>query len=555
MPRVPRVSLAPERRRWLSLAVVCLAQLMIVLDVTIVNVALPSIQHDLRFSVGGLTWVINAFLVTFGSLLLLAGRLGDLIGRRRIFLTGVLLFTIASALCGAAGDQAWLIGARFLQGIGAALQASVILALIVTEFPGPADRARAMSAYMFVSIAGGSLGLLAGGVLTQLLSWHWIFFVNVPIGLLTWLLGRTLIVRDEARGRGRIDWLGSLLVTFGLMAAVYAIVEVTSAGWGSPQVLGGGGAALLLLIAFAILERRIAEPILPVAVLRIPGLLWSNLVRGLIVTGMYSTFFLGTLYLEHVLHYTPIQTGLAYLPWTVTVAILSRGVNAWMVRRLGAVPVVALGAAAVAAGLLLIRTAGVGTAFMPTIAGSWFLIGFGIGSSFMPLLTLAMAEVPAADAGLASGITNVSQQVAGALGLAILGTVADERTHSLLAGGVPATPALLAGYHLAFLVGAVTIASAVVLGLAVLRAPARVLAAAQRAEINAGTGAAQPVSGPRIAVPVAGELRTVAGEMPAVAGEMPAVAGEMPAVAGEMPAVAGEMPVESLLGELEELAV
>src|SRR3954468_7969792 len=290
---MPSLSPTDDRRRWLALVVVCLAQLMIVLDTTIVNVALPSIQADLGFSQGNLTWVINAFLVTFGSLLLLAGRLGDLAGRRRVFLAGVVTFTLASLLCGIAPSQGVLIGARFVQGIGAAAQASVILAIIITEFPGVAERARAMSAYVFVSVAGGSLGLLAGGLLTEALSWHWVFFVNLPIGAATFALGHALIRGDSGLGFSHgIDWLGSLLVTASLMSAIYAIVEATTHGWLSTAVLQFGVLAVLLMGAFLMLEARIPNPIMPLRVFRLPGLMNASVVRGFLVTGMYSTFFL-----------------------------------------------------------------------------------------------------------------------------------------------------------------------------------------------------------------------------------------------------------------------
>src|SRR5947208_612672 len=418
-------ALRADRRRWALLIVVCLAQLMIVLDVTIVNVALPSIQRDLHFSQSNLSWVVNAFLITFGSLLLLAGRLGDLAGRKRVFLAGLTIFTVASLLCGIAPSQGVLIGARFLQGIGAAAQASVILAIIVTEFPEPAERARAMGAYVFVSVAGGSLGLLAGGLLTQALSWHWVFFVNLPIGAATLALGQALIRRDTGAGlRHGVDWLGSLLVTASLMSAIYAIVEVTAHGWTSSRVLGAGAVAALLMAAFVALEARIENPILPLRILRLPGLVNASVVRGFLVTGMYSTFFLGTLYLEQVRHYSALQTGAAFLPWTFTVAVLSQGITARLVARFGPLRVLTAGMASAVAGLLLFSTVGPDTAFFPTIFFACFAIGLGIGSAFMPLLTIAMAGVPAADAGVASGITNVSQQIGGALGLAILSTLA-----------------------------------------------------------------------------------------------------------------------------------
>jgi EmrB/QacA subfamily drug resistance transporter len=464
---------SPDRRRWLTLGVVCLAQLMIVLDTTIVNVALPSIQRDLHFSQGNLTWVINAFLVTFGSLLLLAGRLGDLLGRKRVFMIGVMLFTAASALCGAAWSQEVLIAARFLQGVGAALQASVILAIIVTEFPEPADRARAMSAYVFTAVAGGSLGLLAGGVLTQALNWHWIFFVNLPIGLATLVMGRALIPAETSpahRGLHHgIDWLGSALVTISLMAGVYAIIGISSHGWDSHEVLIPAALSVALMAAFLGLESRIENPIMPLRILRLRGLIGSSIVRGFLVTAMYSTFFLGTLYLEHIRHFTAIQTGLAYLPWTLTVAALALGITARLVARFGQMRVLLAGMVAVIAGLGLIHGAGPATAFFPTLFFAFFAIGLGIGLAFMPLLQIAMADVPAADAGLGSGIVNVSQQVAGALGLAVLDTIATRHSRSLLAAHHSVVNATVAGYHLAFIVGASCVAVGIVLAPVLLR--------------------------------------------------------------------------------------
>lgn len=459
-----------DPRRWATLIVVCFAQLMIVLDVTIVNVALPSIQRDLGFSQADLTWVVNAFLVTFGSLLLLAGRLGDLVGRRRVFLAGLVVFTVASLLCGVAPTQGALIGARLLQGVGAAAQASVILAIIVTEFPGAIERARAMGAYVFVSVAGGSLGLLAGGLLTEVLSWHWVFFVNLPIGVATFVAGRALIRSDSGLGLGHgVDWLGSLLVTASLMSGIYAIVEVPAHGWTSSLVLGMGGLAVALMAAFVALEARIDNPIMPLRILRLPGLVSASLVRGFLVTGMYSTFFLATLYLEHIRHYSALETGAAFLPWTLTVAILSQGITARLVGRFGPLPVLTAGMATAAAGLLLFATVGPDTAFFPTVFFGAFLIGLGIGNAFMPLLTLAMADVPAADAGLGSGITNVSQQISGALGLAVLSTIAADHTKGLVANGDGLTSALLGGYHVAFIAGAGAIVAGILLAVALLR--------------------------------------------------------------------------------------
>ena len=465
---------AGDRRRWLALGVVCLAQLMAVLDTTIVNVALPAIQRDLGFSPSSLTWVVDAFLIAFGSFLLLAGRAGDLVGRRRVFLTGLAVFTIASALCGLAPSEGTLIAARFIQGFGAALATSAVLAIIVTEFPEPAERAKAMSAFVFVAVAGGSLGLLAGGILTQALSWRWIFFVNLPIGAAAFVLGKILVPADSGSGlEGKIDWLGSLLVTAALMIGVYSIVQATRDGWGSLQVLGGGALALALLGAFAALESRIANPIMPLRILRVRTLVGSSAVRGLLVTGMYGTFFLGTLYLEHVRHYGAIAAGAAYLPWTLTVAALSLGLTRRLVARFGQLAVLLGGLAAVTIGLLALSTVTAHTSFFPTIFLAYFAIGLGTGTSFMPLLTIAVSEVAPGEAGLASGIVNVSQQVSGALGLALLGTLAASKTAALHAAGDSRVSAVIGGYHLAFVVAAGCTIVGIVLAYAVLRSPAR----------------------------------------------------------------------------------
>ncbi|HEY1359412.1 MAG TPA: MFS transporter [Thermoleophilaceae bacterium] len=474
MNLVPASAFESTGRRWPTLIIVCLAQLMIVLDVTIVNVALPSIQHDLHFSQTNLTWVVNAFLISFGSLLLLAGRLGDLAGRKRVFLAGLVIFTAASLVCGVAPSQGVLIGSRFIQGIGAAAQASVILAIIVTEFPEATERARAMSAYVFVSVAGGSLGLLAGGALTQTLSWHWVFFVNLPIGAAAFAFAWRIIRADPGLGlRHGVDWLGSLLVTASLMSGIYAIVAATGHGWGSSYVLSFGGLGAALMAAFLALEARIENPIMPLRIFRVHGLISASVVRGFLVTGMYSTFFLGTLYLEHIRHYSALETGAAFLPWTLTVAALSQGITERLVERFGQLRVLTTGMATAVAGLLLFSTVGEGTAFFPTIFLAAFAIGLGIGTAFMPLLTIAMEDVPADDAGLGSGITNVSQQLSGALGLAVLSTIAASQTKGLVADHHSVTSSLLSGYHLAFLIGAGAIAVGIALAFGLLRPGSR----------------------------------------------------------------------------------
>jgi EmrB/QacA subfamily drug resistance transporter len=467
----PRLS--GERRRWIALAVLCLGQLMMVLDATIVNVALPSIQNDLHFSQGNLTWVLNGYLITFGGFLLLAGRLGDLVGRKRIFLTGLVMFTVASVLCGLADSQALLIGARLLQGVGGAVASSVILAIIVTEFPERAEQAKAMGMYAFVSAGGGSIGLLAGGVLTQSLDWHWIFFVNVPIGLIAFLLGRALIVENEGIGLGGgVDWFGSALITLATMAGAFAIVKSTEYGLLSARTLGVGATSLVLLGAFLALESRLENPIMPLRVLRLRMLMGSSLVRGLLVTGMFSAFFLGSLYLERVLGYSAINTGLAFLPLTASIAVMSLGLSAKAAERFGALNSLAAGLASIAAGLLLLSTAGVHAGYFPGLFFAFLLIGLGAGASFLPLLTMGMADTPARDAGLASGIINVSVQLFGAIGLASLGTVATDHTKALAASGNSAVAALTGGYHLAYVVAAICVAVGIAAAFLVLRPPA-----------------------------------------------------------------------------------
>ncbi len=463
-----------ERRRWIALAVLCLGQLMMVLDATIVNVALPSIQHDLSFSQGNLTWVIDGYLITFGGFLLLAGRVGDLIGRKRVFLTGLVMFTAASVLCGVADSQGLLIGARLLQGIGGAVASSVILAIIVTEFPEAAEQAKAMGLYAFVSAGGGSIGLLAGGVLTQSLDWHWIFFVNVPIGLFAFVMGSALIEENEGIGlSGGVDVLGSILITLATMAGAFAIVKSSEYGLLSARTLGVGAVSLVLLGAFLALEARIENPIMPLRVLRLRMLMGSSLVRGLLVTGMFSAFFLGALYLEHVLGYDAIDTGLAFLPLTASIAVLSLGVAAKAMERFGSVQTLMAGLVGIIGGLLMLAGAGVHASYFPELFFAFLLMGLGAGASFLPLLTIGMSDAPKRDAGLASGIINVSVQLFGAIGLATLGTIATNHTKALVASGHSLQSALTGGYHLAYVVAAVCVAFGVLASVVILRPPAR----------------------------------------------------------------------------------
>ncbi|SNQ45796.1 Drug resistance transporter, EmrB/QacA subfamily [Frankia canadensis] len=484
---LPTTAGGPDRRRWIALVVVCLAMLMNALDSSIVNVALPAIQDDLHFSQSNLTWVVDAYLITFGSFLLLAGRLGDLVGRKKVFLTGVALFTAASALCAAAPDQGTLIAARFLQGLGGAVSSSVIIAIIITEFPHPAERARAMSAYMLVAIGGGSLGLLLGGVLTEGVSWHWIFLINVPIGVATFALGVVLIEERPGLGVGEgVDIAGSLLVTAALVIATYGIVTAATHGWASAHTLGYLAAGIVLLVAFLVVQARRSNPIMPLRVLRIRSLIGSSAVRGCLFIGMNALFFFGVLYLEQVRGYGPLRTGLAFLPMTVVFGALSLGIISRLLIRFGPMKVLLPGLIALLAGLLLLLRLDEHTSYATTMLPPLLIIAFGMGAAAVPLLSLAMADVPRADAGLASGIVNVSMWLTSSIGLAVLSSLAASRTKHLAASGHSAAAAQVGGYHLAFLIGAGCAALALIVALAVLRGPARAaLAASRSAAANA----------------------------------------------------------------------
>jgi EmrB/QacA subfamily drug resistance transporter len=466
------IAMNSDRRRWIALFVVCLGQLMIILDTTIVNVALPSIQSDLHFSQSSLTWVVDGYLITFGSLLLLAGRLGDLFGRKRIFLLGVLAFTAASILCGIAPSGSALVAARFLQGAAAALTSAVIIAIIAVEFPAPADRAKAMSLYTFVIAGGASLGLLLGGALTEAISWHWIFFVNLPIGAVTYVLGRALIAENEGLAHGeRIDWLGSVLITASSIVLIYALIKIPEWGWTSGRTLGLAGVSAALLAAFVALEARIANPIMPLRVLGLRSLVTANLVRGFLVTGAYSTFFLGALYFEHVRGMSPVQIGLAFMAMSLSLATMSAGLAARLVERFGPKRTLVVGIAGPVVGLVLFSQIGESTPYFPTIFASLAVLGLGFGAANPPLMMIAMEDVPSRDAGLASGTIQVSIQLSAAIGLAALGTIATDRSDTLRSAGESATQALSDGYHLAFLIAAGAAAVGLLLAIFVLRAP------------------------------------------------------------------------------------
>jgi EmrB/QacA subfamily drug resistance transporter len=460
---VPRV----RDSRWLALYVLCLGMLMIVLDVTIVNVALPSIQEDLHFSTSSLAWVVNAYLIAFGGLLLLAGRLGDLIGRRRIFLAGVGLFTASSLLCGIAQAAWWLVAARFIQGVGGAMTSAVILGMIVTMFPadsegGQREQAKAIGVFAFVASAGGSVGLLAGGVLTQSINWHWIFFVNLPIGIATALAARRLVPDESGIGlRAGADVPGALLITSALMLGVYTIVgPAAKHGWGAASTLLLGACSLLLLAAFVVRETRAASPLMPLRIFRSRPVAAANAIQVLSVAGMFGMFFLGALYLRRVLGYDALQIGLAFLPVTIAMGTLSIRYSERIFMALGARRALLLGLALVLAGLAVFALAPVHADYASQVAPSMLLLGLGAGTAFPALMNLAMSGATPQDAGLASGLVNTTAQIGGALGLAVLATLSTSHSNALKASGHSTASALTSGYHLAFWVAAALVGCA-----------------------------------------------------------------------------------------------
>jgi EmrB/QacA subfamily drug resistance transporter len=462
--------LAGDRSRWIALVVLCTGMLMIVLDQTIVNVALPSIQSDLGFSQSSLAWVVNAYLIAFGGLLLLAGRLGDLIGRRRIFMIGLGVFTAASLLCGVAQSQELLVGARFLQGVGGALTSAVILGVIVTMFPEPIEQAKAIGVFSFVAAAGASIGLLTGGVLTQAINWHWIFFVNLPIGAVTAVLASRLLARDEGIGLRRgADVPGAVMITGSLMLAVYTIVKAGDYGWGSLHTLGFGAVSLALLAGFVVREARVETPLIPLRIFRSRIVSGANVVQMLMVAGMFGMFFLGAVYMQRVLGYSPLQVGLAFLPVALSIGVLSLGPTPRLNIRFGATATLLPGLTLIAAGLVLFALVPVHADYLSDMLPAMLLFGIGAGLSFPSLATAAMSGATASDSGLASGLVNTSIQVGGALGLAVLATLSSTRTKDLLATGDSHADAITGGFHLALGLGAGLVATAIVLTATLLR--------------------------------------------------------------------------------------
>ena len=469
---MPSTTALDDRSRWIALYVLCTGVLMIVLDVTVVNVALPSIQGDLGFSQSSLSWVVNAYLIAFAGLLMLAGRLGDLLSRRGVFLAGLTVFTLASVACGVSQSQAMLVIARFVQGVGGAMASAVVLGMIVTMFPEPRDQAKAIGVYGFVASAGGSIGLLVGGVLTDSINWHWVFFVNVPVGIVTAYLATRLLDHDRGAGlRQGADALGAVLITGGLMLLVWTIVDPAAKdGWGAGRTLGFLALSLAILVAFVVREATARTPLIPLRIFRSRTTAGANVIQMVTVPAMFGMFFLGALYCERVLGYSPLQIGLAFLPGSLIMGVLSLRYTERLVTRFGARSVMIFGFVLILGAVLLFARAPAGATYALDLLPTMVLFGIGGGMSFPALVTLAMAGVRPQEAGVASGLVNTTAQVGGALGLAVLATVATSRTATLTRAGETVTNALVGGYHVAFLIGAGLLVFALAVAIVVLPA-------------------------------------------------------------------------------------
>jgi EmrB/QacA subfamily drug resistance transporter len=475
------------RTRWLALIVLCLGDLMIVLDQTVVNVALPSIRKDLGFSDESLAWVVNAYLLTFGGFLLLGGRLGDLYGHRKLFLAGIVFFTTASLICGLSNSQEMLVIARAVQGLGGAVVSAVALSLIMVLFTESGDRAKAMGVFGFVMSGGGTLGVLLGGVLTDVLSWHWIFLINIPIGAGVFVATLALLPAIENEAKGRLDLGGALIVTSALIVATYAIVNGNTAGWTSLQTLGLLAVSAVLFVAFVALEARVAEPLMPLQVVTRRNIAVANTTGVLWAAAMFAWFFLSALYLQLVLGYSPLDVGLAFVPANLIMGAFSLGLSAKMVMRFGIKRPLAIGLGLAAIGLLLFARAPVGGSFLVDVLPAMIFLGVGAGMAFNPVLLAAMNDVEPQESGLASGIVNTAFMMGGALGLAVLASVAASRTEAL--GGPRDLEALVGGYHLSFVIGAAFALTAAVIGATLLKpapmqAPPEEQPAGQEAQVG-----------------------------------------------------------------------
>lgn len=461
-----------NQKRWLAFIILCLGTLMEVLDSTIVNVALPSIRTDLHFSAASLAWVVNAYLLTFGGFLLLGGRLGDLFGQRKLFLIGIILFTTASLWCGLAQSQEVLIIARAIQGIGGAITAAVSLSLVMNLFTKPDERAKAMGYFGFIAAGGGSVGVLLGGFLTNSFNWHWNFLVNIPIGIAVIFLSLKLLpnTRTEVTPRN-LDVAGAVTVTLSLLLAVYAIVNGNQAGWTSFQTLGLLGAAAVLMAMFLAIEARVRAPLMPLTLFKSRNVSVANIISVLWAAAMFAWFFLSALYLQLVLGYNPLQVGLAFLPANIIMAAFSFGLSAKLVMRFGIKKPLAFGLFLAAIGLGLFVRSPVKGNFIVDVLPNMLILGLGAGMAFNPVLLAAMNDVKQSESGLASGIINTSFMMGGALGLAVLASIAASRTSSTLAAHTDRLTALNSGYHAAFLAGTIFAVFAAVLGATLLRTP------------------------------------------------------------------------------------
>jgi EmrB/QacA subfamily drug resistance transporter len=450
---MPQSAAAGRDRRWLALAVLFMGSLMIVLDSTIVNVALPSIRDDLAFSESGLAWVVNAYLLTFGGFLMLGGRMGDLLGPRRMFLAGIVAFTLASAACGLAWDQTSLVVARALQGVGGAVVSAVALSLVMTMFSEPDERAKAMGYFGFIGAGGGAIGVLLGGLITDALNWRWTFLVNLPIGLTVLVLAFMLIPRDaRSEQRAPLDIGGAATLTTALLLAVYGVLRAGEIGW-SPGIIGYLAAAVVLLAAFVLIESRVAAPLAPLGLFRSRNLVVANTVGVLWAGAMFAWFFISALYLQRVLGYAPLEVGLAYLPGNLIMGAFSLGLSARMVARFGIRYPMAVGLAFASAGLALFARAPVDGNVWTDVVPAMALLGLGGGMAFNPVLLAAMSDARPEDSGLASGVVNTSFMMGGALGLAILATLSASVTQGALSSGAATVEALNTGYHAAFMAG------------------------------------------------------------------------------------------------------
>jgi EmrB/QacA subfamily drug resistance transporter len=441
------------RRKWYGLGLLLLVQFMVVLDIAIVNVALPSIQTDLGFSQENLQWVISAYALFFGGFLLLGGRAADLLGRRRLFIAGLVLFTAASLVSGTAWSEEALIGARAFQGLGAAIITPAALSILTTTFAEGSERNKALGAWGAIGAFGAVAGVLLGGVLTDLLSWEWIFFVNIPVGIVGLVLTPFLIGESRDATAESYDVPGAVLVTSGLVTLVYAITQANSYGWGSIETIGLFTLAGVLLAGFLGWEARAKDPLMPFSIFRLRTLVGANLAGLILGTALFGMFLMLTLYMQQVLGYSPMETGVAYLAVAGT-AILWSAIAAQLVTRIGVKPVLIVGMTALTAGLVYFTQVSVGGSYVTDLLPGFLLIGVGLGFSFVPISIAALAGVQPAEAGLASGLINTSQQIGGALGIAALSSIATSTTGDQISTGTVPAIALTSGFQDAFVAGA-----------------------------------------------------------------------------------------------------